>query len=49
MKYTTYFHSAVAALIFAGLSGNAISAQGEGTAETADCGQEPAADAIKDE
>ena len=29
MKYTTYFHSAVAMVIFAGLSGNAISAQGE--------------------
>ena len=29
MKYTTYFHSAVAMVIFAGLSGNAISSQGE--------------------
>jgi predicted ester cyclase len=29
MKYSTYFHSAVAMVIFAGLSGNAISAQGE--------------------
>lgn len=29
MKYTTYFHSAVAMVIFAGLSDNAISAQGE--------------------
>lgn len=29
MKYTTYFHSAVAMVIFAGLSGSAISAQGE--------------------
>ncbi|MEG5544744.1 ester cyclase [Enterobacter asburiae] len=29
MKYTTYFHSAVAMVIFAALSGNAISAQGE--------------------
>jgi predicted ester cyclase len=29
MKYTTCFRSAIAALIFAGLSGNAISAQGE--------------------
>ena len=29
MKYTTCFRPAIAALIFAGLSGNAISAQGE--------------------
>ncbi|UAN42987.1 MULTISPECIES: ester cyclase [unclassified Enterobacter] len=29
MKYSTYFHSAVAMVIFTGLSGNAISAQGE--------------------
>lgn len=29
MKYSTYFYSAVAMVIFAGLSGNAISAQGE--------------------
>lgn len=29
MKYSTYFHSAVAMVIFAGLSGNAFSAQGE--------------------
>lgn len=29
MKYTTSFRAAIAALIFAGLSGNAISSQGE--------------------
>ncbi|MEH5419813.1 ester cyclase [Enterobacter asburiae] len=29
MKYSTYFYSAVAMVIFAGLSGNAISSQGE--------------------
>ncbi|HHA1914001.1 TPA: ester cyclase [Enterobacter asburiae] len=29
MKYSTYFHSAVAMVIFTGLSGNAFSAQGE--------------------
>ena len=29
MKYSTYFYSAVAMVIFAGLSGNAMSSQGE--------------------